>query len=89
MNKHQEAWDYVKGMQNDKYGDYSKEKQIIQELVDKATPTKPTGISLGHDNGRVGNCPSCRRLVCDLTEDIFGKPLHICSCGQKLSWDRK
>ena len=53
---------------------------VLPELVDKATPKKPKGISITHD-GRVGNCPNCNKLVreCDYKADI-------CECGQALDW---
>lgn len=36
------------------------------ELLEKATPKKPKGISLTHE-GRVANCSSCNKLVTVLT----------------------
>ena len=58
-------------------------KRPLQELVDKATPKKPKGVSLTH-NGRVGNCPFCNKLVVE-----FDNKPNICECGQRLDWNRE
>ena len=47
-------------------------------MSDKATFKKPLGLSLTHD-GRVGNCPFCKKLVREGSK-------NICECGQKLDW---
>ena len=53
---------------------------IIQELVDKATPTEVEGLSITYD-GHVGNCPYCAKFV-----RARGEKPYICECGQKLIW---
>lgn len=55
-------------------------KSVLQELVDKATPKKPKGMSISHE-GKLGNCPYCNRLV----RNNDSKP-HVCLCGQALDW---
>lgn len=91
MDKHQEALDVLHGFANgnlirETTCDYQRDKNdeykdILQELVDKATPKKPLGLSLTHD-GRVGNCPFCKKLVRERSK-------NICECGQKLDWSGK
>ena len=88
MNKYQEALDILHGFANgnlirETTCDYQRDKNdeykdILQELVAKATPKKPLGLSLTHD-GRVGNCPFCKKLVRERSK-------NICECGQKLDW---
>ena len=52
--------------------------ELAKKMSDKATPKKPLGLSLTHD-GRVGNCPFCKKLVRERSK-------NICECGQKLDW---
>lgn len=56
--------------------------EALQNLVDKATPKRPLGMSNTHE-GRVGNCPNCRKLV----GENDPKP-EICICGQRLYWNK-
>lgn len=53
------------------------------ELLEKAIPKKPKGVSLTHD-GRVGDFPCCNKLVAEFDD----KP-NICKCGQRLDWNTK
>ena len=53
---------------------------IIQELVDKATPTEVEGLSITYE-GLVGNCPYCGEFVVEWSDKS-----DICECGQKLIW---
>ena len=53
---------------------------IIQEFVDKATPTEVEGLSITYE-GLVGNCPYCGEFVVEWSD----KP-DICECGQKFIW---
>lgn len=55
--------------------------QTLQELIDKANPKQPKGLSVSHE-GRLGNCPCCNKLVYEKSS----KP-NICECGQKLDWN--
>lgn len=85
MNKYQEALKNVKEVakwQQNTYVCYGyicdQDILALEELVEKATPKKPLGLSLTHD-GRVGNCPFCKKLVRERSK-------NICECGQKLDW---
>ena len=60
----------------------------IEELVKRATPMKPLGISITHE-GRCANCPSCNKLVHEQTKDAYNRPLHVCHCGQLIDWSDK
>lgn len=57
--------------------------EILQELVDKATPQKPKGISVSFD-GRVANCPCCNTFIREQDQ----KP-NICKCGQVFDWSEE
>lgn len=88
MTKYQEALENVKEVakwQRNIYIRYGyicgKDIEALEELVEKATPKKPLGLSLTHD-GRVGNCPFCKELVRERSK-------NICECGQKLDWSGK
>ena len=78
MNKYQEALNKIKNMgDKDLYNERHLEWcDILQELVDKATPKK---IKLFPNSFYIKICPNCgstletRRNYCD-------------ECGQKLDW---
>lgn len=57
----------------------------LGELVNRAKPMKPLGISITHE-GRCANCPSCNKLVHEQTKDAYNRPLHVCHCGQLIDW---
>lgn len=57
--------------------------KALQELVGKATPKLVKGLSITHEC-LVGNCPYCGKLVLKASD----KP-NICSCGQKLKWNKE
>ena len=90
MNKYQRAFyniDYriISGKGVDQsyiYGQYKYDSRAILELVDKATPKKPTVHCSGYFSGipiyDEYSCPSCGARVDD-TE-------HHCKCGQALDW---
>ena len=89
MNKYMQALDVLSidttPIQEDEYLFNIKNAQryclnIIQELVDKATPAEVVGLSSTYD-GLVGNCPYCANFVIEWSD----KP-NICECGQKLIW---
>lgn len=64
---------------NDAYKAYETAIKAMEKQIAK----KPIGISWTHE-GRVGNCPSCKKLVHELY-DING-----CSeCLQRLKWGGK
>ena len=53
------------------------------ELVEKQIAKRPIGMSISHE-GRLGNCPCCKKLVHELY-DIVG-----CSeCLQRLNWGKE
>lgn len=54
-------------------------QKLIEEHFDKETQKKPKGISVTHE-GRVGNCPSCRKFIREEQNKNF------CDCGQKIDW---
>ena len=73
MNKYQEALsNYFKAKQNFDNEMY-KSMELLEELVDRATPIKPEGFGgFGYDK-----CPVCNARVTN----------NYCShCGQKLDW---
>ena len=84
MNKYQEALDILHGVANgnlirETTCDYQRDKNdeykdILQELVDKATPKKPHWI---YDDEPL--CPYCGEVL-DGTEE------HCDECDQRLDW---
>ena len=85
MNKYQEA---LKKLYNDACGyEYQKssikEKELLQELVDRATPKKPNMENLNYIC-----CPNCHSDEIELY-DYHGtlvKLKHCNICGQPLDW---
>ena len=53
---------------------------VLQELVDKATPKKPNNIIYNNFGmgERIGRCPNCGILVSQFQSH--------CECDQKLDW---
>jgi len=83
MNKYQEALDEIKEI------GYGKECQIdlLQELVYKTTPKKPTKDNSKGD----GSCPSCGNTIFD-GSDIFyaNKVYRYCQyCSQAIDWSNE
>ena len=85
MNKYQRALDEIKNMLNDmtqnendsfKYHYYIKlgTVEVLQELVDKATPKKPTFV----ESYPSGECPNC--------DESIGGRNYCHNCGQALDW---
>ena len=81
MNKYQEALDFVKKHLDSKCD--LREVEVLQELVDKATPKKI--LRTVNDNGEpflprgYGECPKCKTVV--------GCSDKYCrECGQRLEW---
>ena len=73
MNKYQEALDWLMDG-NDSCGT---EWDLLQELVDKATPMKPTPYIKN-----IGTCKSC--------EDSVHRLDNYCpNCGQKIDWSEE
>lgn len=88
-NKYQEALDRRKEefenmfnvLEIEKNNVFYEDIEILQELVDKATPKKPKGISVTFD-GRVANCPCCNTFVREQNQKR-----NICKCGQIIDWE--
>ncbi len=83
MNKYQEA---LKKLCGRCHKDTTEHKEVLQELVDKATPKKPV-VVLDDDYNEFGEqliyaeyCPNCSE---DLTE-VGGAFCH--GCGQRIDW---
>lgn len=56
---------------------------ILQELVDKATPKKPTIITMGSEDMLAGVC----KCLESLKYEYKGKKNIYCNfCGQKIDW---
>ena len=97
MNKYQEALDALEYLatqyENTKIGEQWEQiaikiqiaKNMLQELVDKETPKKPSNFKL-HNDGYIkffyGNCPNCGTAV----DDGFPSCLK---CGQVLDWSEE
>lgn len=84
MNKYQEAYDYILIATNGGEG-IVREMNIIHELVEKATPKKPTVHCSGYFSGipiyDEYSCPSCSARV--------DNTYHHCKCGQALDWNKE
>lgn len=61
---------------------YKEALDILGELVEKATPKKPTEADVSEQNSYCAwLCPTCGRT------HINNYPLNFCSdCGQKIDW---
>ena len=82
MNKYQEALDNIKVVTDFYKGNIKCQKgiEIIQELVDKATPYRPKKLNLSSKVVEV----DYRRCKCGL---ILSSGFGYCSdCGQALDW---
>ena len=91
MNKYQEALDLLSNTIKDNLisFDNSEKKaiEILQELADKATPTKPSYWGDGYDNqGKLiydmYDCPRCGKSY----EIDYEKYDHCPECGQRIDW---
>ena len=58
---------------------------ILQELIDKATPEKPIPLE-EKEYGYEHECPTCGRYVGTIVEDYVEHDDYCCSCGQRLDW---
>lgn len=109
-NKYQEALNYIVrnscykkticsecNMHNNCHIPAKRDVDILQELVDKATPTKPALAEIYCDrktdiydeNGWIDPdiccCPSCKKLaIYDFEYDEKYK--HCTFCGQRIDW---
>ena len=86
-NKYQEAFDYffmprlvVVPRNQGKRDEFGRNKDLLQELVDKETPMKVIFESNGSPI-KSARCPKCNGLI------HFGFETYCCYCGTKLSWE--
>lgn len=90
MNKYQEALNYIKNIVLDSSGDgyyepktvqdfYFRDCQILQELINKATPQKP---SIEDDTWY---CPECEAEY----ELDYHEHDYCPKCGQALDWSEE
>lgn len=91
MNKYQEALDLLSNTIKDNLISFDntekKAVETLQELVDKATPTKPSYWGDGYDDeGNIiydmYDCPKCGEAY----EIDYEKYDHCPKCGQKIDW---
>lgn len=91
MNKYQQALNFLYNTIKDNlisFDDTEKEAvEILQELVDKATPTKPSIWGDGYDDkGNIiydmYDCPNCGKSY----EIDYEKYDHCPKCGQRIDW---
>lgn len=81
MNKYQEALNNLEKLEDQEWSD-DKWSKTLKELVDKATPKKPTTYAsvnlLGKKTINDFFCPHCKKSI--------NKKKHCSNCGQKLDW---
>lgn len=96
MNKYEEALGFVKKHLDSKY-DLEK-VEVLQELVDKATPKKPVlsdnwkdeeQTDIYDENGFidpiVSICPNCKKY--GIFDFEYGEKFDCCKhCGQAIDW---
>ena len=66
-----------------------KNLEVLEELVDKATPKKP--INQSTPVVRQGYCPNCKgelRKLGSRNEVVLEGQLYCGSCGQALDWGK-
>lgn len=91
MNKYQQALNFLYNTIKDNlisFDDTEKKAvETLQELVDKATPTKPSYWGEGYDyEGNIiydmYDCPKCGESY----EIDYEKYDHCPKCGQRIDW---
>lgn len=94
MNKYQEALDLLNNTIKDNlisFDDTEKKAvETLQELVDKAIPTKPSCWGDGYDSQGeliydMYDCPCCGATY----EIDYEKYDHCPKCGQRIDWSDK
>lgn len=82
MNKYQEALDYLRRIGGDGYYKKQREKSfdVLQELVDKATPMKGRADSVGC------YCGNCAYRSGDNNGWTQATTKYCRSCGHKIDW---
>lgn len=93
MNKHQEALNEMYAVLNDS-NRFHKQKDLLQELVDKERPLKPkmNDYKITRLDKIIGieqtyTCPRCRNACLEMLA-VNKRNIHrYCyDCGQKLDW---
>ncbi len=79
MNKYQEALNEMYAVLNDS-NRFHKQKDLLQELVGKATPVKARADSVGC------YCGNCAYRLGDNNGWTQATVKYCCNCGQKLDW---
>lgn len=85
MNKPREAWQSLKLAIRD-VSFYRKDMEVIEELVKKATPTKPKSSqdSTSPVKSSIGICPDCNAFV--MMSDYEGTENYCSTCSKALDW---
>ena len=68
---------------------FAEERQLLQELVERATPMRPNYIHLINRKRKLyaGSCAICKQYVSQEHEGMGINEMQFCpSCGQKLKW---
>lgn len=82
MNKYQEALQELRE-NTTCVSDYDEAVDLMEELVDKATPMKPIAHKVKFNSGSYyyrHNCPTCNEKIDDNIQYKY------CDCGQALDW---
>lgn len=89
MNKYQEALKKLRKIEQTE-NTWDENCEVLQELVDKATPKKP--INQSTPVVRQGYCPNCKgelRKLGSRNEVVLEGQLYCRSCGQALDWSEE
>ena len=94
MNKYEEALSWLEKTFNQYLGDWQLSSvhfglhRDLKELVDKATPKKPTVLSYSEDFRleKIISCNSCKKPVVNVWSYRTYKPNYCHYCGQSLDW---
>ena len=100
MNKYQEALDklsFYSGLglidentpqREERWKEFEKAKNMIQELVDKEKPMKPVLYKVNEYDDHFHKCPKCG---CEIGHHILKSTLfkYCNECGQRLDWSDK
>lgn len=97
MNKYQETLNYLRMLERKEMLFFTnqvapqKNCDVLQELVDKATPKKVEKQEDILDCDEYvytrGTCPNCKQWICNEYSD--GYDYDFCQyCGQALSWEK-
>lgn len=90
MNKFEKALDYLRWIGSDGYYKKQREKSfdVLQELVDKATPKKIVYREFMKNTPQHEFRESCPNCNCVFDYDALGKK-HCSNCGQAIDWSEE